>query len=153
VINAVDAAAWDDLALGARVIAPADARSAHALVGAALRAADPAVVSAAVVGSTVVGLALMGPPDPRDGGRELLALGVSPAYRRRGLATALLRANARPGTHAFVTLAERDPVDPLARDVRASIARRLLEDAGFIVRPADEPVASIDPLAVTARVP
>jgi hypothetical protein len=50
-----------------------------------------------------------------------------------------------------VTLAERDPIDPLPRDVRASIARRLFEGAGFEIQPVDEVVASIDPAAFRAE--
>jgi hypothetical protein len=54
---------------------------------------------------------------------------------------------------AFVadfTLAERDPVDPLPRDLRANIARRLLERAGFEVHPAEAPVRVADPGAIAA---
>jgi ribosomal protein S18 acetylase RimI-like enzyme len=110
-------------------------------------------VSAAVVGSSVVGLAISSAPDAGDGTRELLALGVAPGYRRRGIATSLLEAHATSRSSAVATLAERDPVDPLPRAVRASIARRLLERAGFEVGPADEAIRSIDPAAIEARRP
>jgi ribosomal protein S18 acetylase RimI-like enzyme len=132
------------LTLAPRVVAPADPASAHALVAAALQAPDAAVVSAAVVGATVVGLAV-------SLAAELVALGVAPDHRRQGLGTALLRAWAVAGASAVVTLAERDPIDPLPRDVRASIARRLFEGAGFEIQPVDEVVASIDPAAFRAE--
>ena len=89
--------------------------------------------------------------DPRDGGRELLALGVAPAFRRQGLATELLRRHATSPSDAHVTVAERDVVDPLPRETRSAIARRLLESAGFDVDTAAEPVRSFDPGAITAH--
>jgi len=141
------------MTLASGVIAPADPSSGHALITAALGGAAPAVVSAAVVGSTVVGLAVSLPTDPRDGSRELLALGVAPDHRRMGLAAELLRAHAVPGSHALVTLAERDPFDPMPRDLRASLARRLLEGAGFEIGAVDDVIRSIDPAALMARRP
>lgn len=151
IVPRVDAATWSGLALLPRVIAPTDAAAAHGLVAAGLRAPDAAVVSAAVVGSSVVGLAISRPADAGDGTHELLALGVAPGHRRRGVATELLRAHAGPGSHAVVTLAERDPIEPLARDIRASIARRLFERAGFVIDAVDDGVRSIDPWALRAE--
>ncbi len=150
-LAAVDAEAWDRLTLADRVIAPADPHAGHALLLAAIR--DGATVSAAVVdGTTVVGLAVAGPPDDR-GQREILAVGVEPTFRGRGLAGSLLGACVADGTAPFVaevTLAERDPIDPLPRDVRAAVARRLLDRAGFDIRPADASVHIADPGAITA---
>ena len=77
---------------------------------------------------------------------ELLAVGVAPAFRRQGLAGRLLAEHVVPGTLANVTLAERDVVDPLPRDVRAAIARRLLEGAGFELGPVEGALRSIDPV-------
>jgi GNAT superfamily N-acetyltransferase len=81
-------------------------------------------------------------------------VGVARSNRGRGLARALLGAHleARPGREwrAAVTLAERDPVEPLDRTTRATIARRLLEAAGFEVAPADGPIGRADPLALDA---
>jgi acetoin utilization protein AcuC len=151
IIAAVDAATWAGLTLAPRVVAPADPVAGHALVAAGLRASSSATASAAIVGSTVVGLAVSLPTDERGGSRELVALGVAPGHRRQGIATALLRAHAGPGSYAFVTLAERDPIDPLPRDVRAIVARRLLAGAGFEIDTVDDVVRSIDPAALTAR--
>ena len=147
----IDADTWARSTLLPRVIAPADADAGHALIAAALRGPAPAAVSAAVVGSSVVGLAVSAPVDPGDGTRELLAVGVAPTYRRQGIATALLKAHAASGSAAVVSLAERDPNDPLPPELRASIAQRLLEGAGFDVGPADDATRSIDPGAIAAR--
>ena len=137
----VDSASWDGLALASRVVAPADPGAGHALIAAAL--ADGARVQAAVVGSTVVGLGVTS----ADG--DLLALGVAPSHRRRGVADALLAVS--PARRAAVTLAERDPVEPLDRGTRAEVARRLLERAGFRVGPAGEPIGAADPMAIVAE--
>jgi acetoin utilization protein AcuC len=149
----VDAASWSRLSLLSRVIAPADPAAGHSLIAAALQGSAAAVVSAAVVGSTAVGLAVSLPADPRDGTRELLALGVAPDYRRRGLATELLRVHANAGSFAIVTLAERDPIEPFPRELRASIARQLFDRAGFEIDSVDDVVRAIDPMAVMARRP
>ena len=150
-LDAVDAAVWERLSLESRVLPPFRPDAAHALVRAALRAPTPAVVSAAVVGSSAVGVAISRPGDPRDGTRELLALGVAPSFRRRGVATELLRRHAVRGSTAMVALGERDPVEPLPRDVRGSVARRLLEGAGFEIDAVDDVIRSIDPGALVAR--
>jgi GNAT superfamily N-acetyltransferase len=147
----VDAESWSGLRLATRVIPPADPSFGHTLVAEALRGSGSTVVSAAVVGSTVVGLAVSHGVDPADDARELLTVGVAPDYRRRGIATSLLKAHARSGSFATVTLAERDPFDPLPRDVRAAVARRLFERAGFEIGAADEAIRSIDPAAIVAR--
>ena len=151
IMPTVDAETWSRLTLLPRVIAPADPVLGHRLVAAALRDGGSAIVSAAVAGSDVVGLAVSAPADPTDGTRELLALGVAPDHRRRGIATALLKVHALSGSFAVVTLAERDPIDPLPRQVRAAIARRLLGGAGLEISGADNAVRSIDPAAMTAR--
>jgi acetoin utilization protein AcuC len=151
IMPTVDAETWSRLTLLPRVIAPADPVLGHRLVAAALRDGGSAIVSAAVAGSDVVGLAVSAPADPTDGTRELLALGVAPDHRRRGIATALLKVHALSGSFAVVTLAERDPIDPLPRQVRADIARRLLGGAGLEISGADDAVRSIDPSAVRAQ--
>jgi acetoin utilization protein AcuC len=145
VVPSLDAAAWSRCSLAARVVAPADATAAHSLIGAAL--ADGAIVSAAVVGTHVVGLAVAGPAT-ESGRRDLLALGVAPAYRRSGLAGALLAVS--PADEVEVTLSERDPVEPIDRATRAAIATRLLERAGFGVSAVDGALRFADPLALRA---
>ena len=141
IIANVDLDRWEGLALASRVIAPADPGEGHELVAAALRGG--ARVDAAVVGSTVAGLAVTSV----DG--DLLALGVAPAHRRNGLAGRLLAV--APAVRADVTLAERDPFDPLPRMVRAEVARRLFERAGFRVGRADDRIMAADPLALRAE--
>ncbi len=119
VVPSLDAAAWSGCSLAPRVVAPFDAAAGHRLIAAAI--ADGAIVSAALVGTQVVGVAVAGPVS-ESGHRDLLALGVAPVFRRRGLAGALLAVS--PADYAEVTLAERDPVEPIDRVVRAEIARQ-----------------------------
>jgi hypothetical protein len=52
-----------------------------------------------------------------------------------------------------VTLAERDVVEPLDRSVRASLARSLLEGAGFSVASPDPALQAIDPLLLALERP
>ncbi len=145
VVPSLDAAAWSACSLASRVVAPADPDAGLRLIAAAI--ADGAIVSAAVVGTRVVGVAVAGPASD-SGHRDLLALGVAPAYRRSGLAGALLAVS--PADSVEVTLSERDPVEPLDRATRAAIAARLLERAGFGVSAVDGALRFADPLALRA---
>ncbi len=153
VLASVDAATWATLTLLPRVVAPADPATAHALIGRAL--GDGAHVSAAVVGTTVVGLLVTRWADDA-ARRDLLALGVAPAWRRQGVATALLQARLeadRPGDAddaAEVTVAERDVVEPSDHASRMDIARRLLTGAGYRVDSADPALRRVDPRALRA---
>jgi ribosomal protein S18 acetylase RimI-like enzyme len=131
------------LRLAPRVVAPADAAAGHALVAGALVSGEARAV-AGLVDDVIVGLGLVG------GGR-LLALGVAPEHRRAGLGTALLKRLAP--SEATVTVAERDPIDPLPQAARMAIARRLLEGAGLDVRAARGMVATVDRAAITATRP
>jgi ribosomal protein S18 acetylase RimI-like enzyme len=86
---------------------------------------------------------------------ELLALGVAPGWRRQGVAGRLLvtHVEAAPAgveLSAEVTVAERDPLDPIDAHVRRDVARRLLERAGFVITPADPAVRAADPDTVAA---
>ena len=83
VLSSVTADAWSRVALAPRVVAHADTDAGHALILAAIRGG--ADVAAAVAGDQVVGLAMAGPV-AADHRRDLVALGVAPAYRRAGLA-------------------------------------------------------------------
>ena len=167
ILASIDPEIWARLTLAARVVAPCDPADGHALIGAAIR--DGARVSAAVDGTLVVGLAVShsragagagtgagNGADTGAGTGELLALGVAPAWRRRGIAGAMLGAHvasAGPGETAqaaTVTVAERDPMEPLDLADRMSIARRLLERAGYRVGPADGDLRTADPSALRA---
>jgi acetoin utilization protein AcuC len=132
----------DRLTLAPRVVPPADPAAVHRLLSAAL--ADSAVVVAAISSDEIVGLAAA-----HSG--QLVALGVAPHHRRRGLGTALLKALAAQvdgPLSAVVTLAERDPVEPLDREVRSDMARKLLERAGFEAKRAQGDVGRLDPGAI-----
>jgi acetoin utilization protein AcuC len=148
-----DSATWERLGLAPRVLAPSDPTAGFALIRAAI--ADGAGVTAAVQGSIVVGAAITGPSD--DHGRcELLAIGVSAPFRHLGLGTALLEAcvtAAGPAAAEYtaeITLAERDPIEPFDRVLRAQIVRRLLSGAGFRIDPADPALRGPDHAALRA---
>jgi GNAT superfamily N-acetyltransferase len=151
VIPSIDREAWDRLTLAGGVVAPADPADGHALIAAGL--ADGLWATVAVEGTTVVGAAVSRAADGQ-GPAALLALGVAPERRRQGLATSLLETHvsaARSDGAGFtveVTVAERDPRDPLEGSVRREIARRLLGSAGFQVSQAEASVRAADPAAI-----
>jgi acetoin utilization protein AcuC len=98
--------------------------------------AGPAAGVGALTGNRLVGVAVAG-PSPDAGGAELLAVGVAPEWRRRGLGSALLDGLvALPDVggrtlEATVGPAERDVADPWPIQERTAAARRLLGNAGF----------------------
>jgi GNAT superfamily N-acetyltransferase len=102
-------------------------------------------VSATIAGDRVVGLAVAGPQAP-DGRRDLLALGVAPDHRGAGIATRLLIDS--PADRAEITLAERDPIEPMDVGVRGRIAASLLTRGGFSVGRGGGPVDAADPSAL-----
>ena len=116
---------------------------------------DRLSVTAAIVQDVLVG-AVVSAAAESGAGREILAVGVAPEHRGHGLASAMLEAHVasfRPGDEPLsvtVTVAERDPIEPLDHALRASIARRLFEGAGFDVRPAAGRLRGVDPLALEA---
>jgi acetoin utilization protein AcuC len=156
ILASVDPETWSRLRLAPRVLSPADAHVAHGLVLAALGSGAPVRVSAAVSDGAVVGavVSLF-----ERGSRRLLAVGVAPDRRRQGLASSLLgrhldadAAEEGGGSWtALVTVAERDPFEPLPRTTRSSVARRLLERAGFEVVRASGTFGVADPRAVEGR--
>ncbi|HEX9549817.1 MAG TPA: hypothetical protein VF971_01845, partial [Candidatus Limnocylindrales bacterium] len=107
-----------------------------------------------VVAGRVVGAVISAAPEGR---RLLLGVGVAPAQRGRGLGGELLRRHVRPAAEvvepweAAMTVAERDPIEPLGRPTRAAIARRLLESTGFRIERAAGPVGAADPASLIAR--
>jgi hypothetical protein len=50
----------------------------------------------------------------------------------------------------MVTVAERDPIDPLDAGLRRDIGRRILTAAGFEIVPATAPIRAADPAAFGA---
>ena len=138
----------DRLRLHPRTIAPANPAQGMAILRHAL--ADGGLVTGAVAGEWLVGVALAA-PTTFDGVDELAALGVAPEWRRRGLAGAMMAALAEEQDRrdrALVvlhTVAERDPFDPIPREVRRSVAERLCHAAGFHFDTAASAVASADP--------
>jgi acetoin utilization protein AcuC len=141
----------DRLQLAPRTIAPARAEEATAILRAALR--DGAVAAGAVAGDRLLGVALAAPETGR-AADSLVALGVAPQWRSRGLGVALLRALAEDqagrgrGLTALHTTAERDVYDPLPREVRRGVAERLFAAAGFQSRPVPPAIAAADPAAL-----
>jgi acetoin utilization protein AcuC len=155
IVDSPDRATLDRLEFGPRLVADLDPGSLRAIL-------DPSRVglTIAVAETRIVGLVASAPTAGERAGeagtpRWLLAVGVAPEARRRGLATELLArhvASFDPATSwsATVTGAERDPVEPFDRSLRASIARRLLERTGFDVQPAGGPLGLADPDALEA---
>jgi acetoin utilization protein AcuC len=154
IIAAVDRTTLERLSFADRLVAALSPDDLRGL----LMAATPLDVTVAVDGSMIVGLVASVLDDAVSGATEraILAVGVAPVARRGGLATRLLDAHldefARPETPttASISLAERDPIEPLDRGVRASIARRLLDHAGFSIQPAPDPIRRADPEALEA---
>jgi GNAT superfamily N-acetyltransferase len=151
ILPRVEPDVWARLSLAPRTIAPLDPAIGHAIVLEAIR--EGAGVTAAVVDTTVVGLAVTRRAD--DASRsDLLALGVAPGFRRCGLATRLLATRVewvRPTDvdhEAVITVAERDPIEPLDVAMRVAIARRLLAGAGYDVAAGGGAVGAADPSAV-----
>ena len=144
----------DRLALAARTVATADPGQGLAILRAALRGG--AVAAGAVTGEWLVGVALAA-PDSLEGEDRLVALGVAPEWRRHGLATALIRAlvaeQDRRGRAliALHTAAERDPFEPLPRELRRDVADRLFRAAGFRPLPVPLPVAAADSGSLAAE--
>ena len=143
----------DRLRLAGRCVAPADPAEGLVLLRAALR--DGSVAAGAVAGEWLVGVALAAPTDVA-GVDRLAALGVAPEWRRAGLAGSLLGTLAaeqdRRGRAlvALHTAAERDPFDPLPREVRRSVADRLFRGAGFRSMPMPPDLAAADPAGLQA---
>jgi acetoin utilization protein AcuC len=146
----------DRATLGRLAVAPGIAAGLGGASLASLLAVTPLEVTVAVAGTTIVGLVGSARADEKvpDGPAEIVAIRVASDVRRRGLGTALLRRHveAAPGRawRATVTLAERDPFEPLDRAVRADVARRLFEAAGFEVGTAQDPIGRADPEAILA---
>lgn len=155
IVDRPDRPTLERLEFAPRLVAGLDPASLRAIL-------DPSRLglTIAVDGTRVVGLVASAAATADWAGeagapRSILAVSVAPAARRLGLARELLArhvASYEPATawSATVTGAERDPVEPLDRTLRASIARRLLEQTGFEVQPAGGPLGRADPDALQA---
>jgi len=151
ILDKVDRDTIDRLTLAPRLVANLDPGLLRDLLS------SPALsLTLAVDGATAVGLVVSALDDPAasDPARSVLAVGVAPAWRRQALATRMLAAHVerfgRAGTPwtATVTLAERDPVEPLDRALRSTIAARIYERAGFSPEEPDRRLRLVDPGAL-----
>ena len=151
IVDRPDRAMLDRLEFAPRLVAALDPGSLREIVDPSRVDTTIAVDGARVVGLVASATAAEGAPTLR----SILAMGVTPEARRGGLATELLTrhlASFEPATawSAIVTGAERDPVEPLDRTLRATVARRLLERTGFHVQPAGGSLGRADPEAIEA---
>jgi acetoin utilization protein AcuC len=156
IVPTVDAAALAGWTIMPRVVPPLDPAAARTLLLAALGDDPTVAVSAALDGRRVVGLVVSVGAAGGSGTRRLLAVGVAPPARRAGLAAALLQAHVvegggAPPIEALVTVAERDPVEPLAVAVRRDVAVRTLARAGFSELAVPAEIRAVDPSAYAAR--
>lgn len=150
VLDVVDRETLDRVVLAPRLVANLDPR----LLRDILETPDLSLTMA-VDDGTAVGLVASALEDPRAhwSPHVVMAVGVAPAARRQGLATTMLQAHVaafgREGTPwtATVTVAERDPVEPLDCAVRSTIAARIFERAGFVTEAPDRPLRDVDPSA------
>jgi ribosomal protein S18 acetylase RimI-like enzyme len=147
ILDVVDRETLDRLTLAPRLVANLDTGLLRDLL------ASPALsITMAVDGASAVGLVASALDDPAapESPRSILAIGVAPAARRQGLATRMLAAHVeafgRAGMPwaATVTLAERDPVEPLDRALRSAIAARIFERAGFAPEAPDRSLRALD---------
>ncbi len=138
IVPNLDPEVVERLVVDPRMMPPADPRAARQILLAALR--DGARASGAVLGDHLVGLVVSASGADEGGAAELLWVGVAPAHRQQGVASALLAADLGSGSEgreparwtARVGVAERDVIDPLPLDERLEIANRLLGRAGFV---------------------
>jgi len=156
VVRSLSVAEIGSLALAPRTVAPFDVADVRTLLMAAL--ADGARVVGAVVDGVVVGLAVAAPSATEAAVESLLAIGVAPAFRGRGVGRAMLRLlvdgrPARTSVEARIGVAERDVVDPGPVDRRLDVGRRLLAGAGFELRRVHPDIARDDPSTIVARLP
>jgi acetoin utilization protein AcuC len=156
ILEHIDANRLERLTLAPRVIPPLDPEDGKALLLAAVQQTGTHL-TAAVDETTIVGAILTAPSAAEPLDRSLLTLGVAPAVRRQGLATRLLEvhfAGERPGdneTEALITVAERDPVDPLDAGLRTEVARKLLDRAGFRIDRLPPELNAVDRWALAGR--
>jgi GNAT superfamily N-acetyltransferase len=142
------------LAIARRVAPPFDPEDLRALLVAAL--VDDARAVGAVSDGVLVGVAVAAPSLTEAAVESLLAVGVAPELRGRGLGGALLRVlvdgrPARTPMEIRVGVAERDVVDPGPLDRRLEVARRLLAGAGFQLRRPHPDIVRGDPSTIVAR--
>ena len=133
----LDLAILDRLTLAHRAMPPFDPAIARRLLGAAIGAGARA--SAAVAGDRLVGVAISGPLVQPGGMAELLWIGLAPAFRRRGIGSALLARLAGGRRLASrIGVADRDVVEPLAPAERRRILRRMHDRAGVEAGPVED---------------
>ena len=125
---------------------PASTWPARSLLSHALRSG--AALSVALLGSTIVGAVVSARAVNDEGDAPphvILALGVEPAARRKGLAVQLLAAHVGGlvgSVVAEVTLAERDPIDPLPVMLKLFVFELTVTVPGLTVTSSVTPVGT-----------
>jgi acetoin utilization protein AcuC len=133
------------LRLAPRVIPPADPATAWGMLRSAI--GGGAAASFTTADDAIVGVVVSAADDA--GGRSILALGVAPEYRSRGLGRELLRRHLsahadRVRWSVEVSVAERDWLEPAPHADRLAVARKLFESVGFRGSPAAPDAARVD---------
>jgi acetoin utilization protein AcuC len=154
IVDRIDVESVSRLTVAPRVVSPADPHAVAAILGAGIVDGGLAV-TAAIADDVLIGLVASTRDEVDEAARAVVAIGVSPAHRRSGLAGRMLARHL--ATHdavsrweAEVTVADRDWIEPLDRADRSSIANRLLGGAGFRPIRTDE-IRSVDPGALRFR--
>ena len=154
ILPRVEPDVWARLTLAPRVVSPAEPAAGHAVVaggtpgrrrgdGGRGRERSSSAWSSPAVPTTRPGATSWRSASRRAGAGDGLATGL--------LATRLEWT--RPGDvdhEALITVAERDPIEPLDVTTRVAIARRLLSGAGYAIAPAGGPIGAADRTAIRA---
>jgi len=151
-IEVLEPESLERLSIAPRLMSPAHPTAAKTLLMAAI--ARDASATVAVAGGTAVGVVVSIPGGA--GHRTILAIGVAPGHRRRGIGREVLLRHvaAHVETSAWeveITVAERDWIEPVPHDERLAVAESLLAGAGMGRVQAGDDLRRVDRRATIYR--